>query len=685
MTTSDEFSTDGSPRRLARFACALLIVITAAVSLADILNAERRYGPRHWPDARPPESPFFSANDRSRWCTVWSLVERGTYKIDEIIQRPGWDTIDKVRWQGHFYSSKPTLLPTLVAGVYWTIKQTTGWTLDRRPYDVAHTVLIIVNWLPWMIALTLIAVLANRYARTGLSSVFVVAVAAFATFLSTFLITLNNHSVAVCSLVFALYPAARIIADGRRAGWLFALCGFFSAFTVTNELPAFVFGAAMFFILLRQSPRLTLLWFVPAALIPLAGFFYTSYLASGDLRPFYAFFGTNVYEFEHQGIPSYWMQPQGIDAGVDPPLTYFLNCLIGHHGIFSLSPVFLLTVVGWVYSGRFREFPLRVFSLLGLALTVWMLIFIMLKTDNYGGNTAGLRWVFWLIPFWLIAMLPVVDEWGHKRSFRFIACFMLSVSVFSVSLSRANPWTNPWVLDVMQYWGFADYSTAPPEPERPLRCWIPSLPPQDEDGETAPFAEFRGIDHLGQTAILRLTNEAAVQVDGQAARQVRIERGTGYGTAAEEGETFDIFLNEQAIAAGGTPAECLVWPTSVSARQRRIAEIFLQGMPRTREFYYESTRYLFTPLGSDAITCREAVSQIEYTPSETGRPAIYRRLLWLSDRVPFGVAQFEDTISDAETNEVLFRQRMTIHAVSRLEPALPALKTAPGAAVGGGS
>ena len=257
---------------------------------------------------------------------------------------------------------------------------------------------------------------------TGLGSVFVVAVAAFATFLSTFLITLNNHSVAVCSLVFALYPAARIIADGRRAGWLFALCGFFSAFTVTNELPAFVFGAAMFFILLRQSPRLTLLWFVPAALIPLAGFFYTSYLASGDLRPFYAFFGTNVYEFEHQGIPSYWMQPQGIDAGVDPPLTYFLNCLIGHHGIFSLSPVFLLTVVGWVYSCRFREFPLRVFSLLGLALTVWMLIFIMLKTDNYGGNTAGLRWVFWLIPFWLIATLPVVDECGHKPSSRFIAC-----------------------------------------------------------------------------------------------------------------------------------------------------------------------------------------------------------------------------------------------------------------------
>ena len=28
--------------------------------------------------------PLLSANDRSRWCTVWSLVERHTYQIDEI-------------------------------------------------------------------------------------------------------------------------------------------------------------------------------------------------------------------------------------------------------------------------------------------------------------------------------------------------------------------------------------------------------------------------------------------------------------------------------------------------------------------------------------------------------------------------------------------------------------------------
>src|SRR5262245_13046620 len=73
--------------------------------------------------------PLLSANDRSRWCTVWSLVERGTYRIDEIRQKPGWDTIDLVYDDGHFYSTKPPILATWVAGIVWCIGRMTGWTL----------------------------------------------------------------------------------------------------------------------------------------------------------------------------------------------------------------------------------------------------------------------------------------------------------------------------------------------------------------------------------------------------------------------------------------------------------------------------------------------------------------------------------------------------------------------------
>ncbi|MCA9057152.1 MAG: hypothetical protein KDA85_01575, partial [Planctomycetaceae bacterium] len=73
----------------------LIIMVATAVLAAAVLTAR----------------PLQSANDRSRWATVWSLVERGTYQIDEIDQVSGWSTIDKVRHRHapnepwHFYSS----------------------------------------------------------------------------------------------------------------------------------------------------------------------------------------------------------------------------------------------------------------------------------------------------------------------------------------------------------------------------------------------------------------------------------------------------------------------------------------------------------------------------------------------------------------------------------------------------
>ena len=86
-----------------------------------------------------------SANDRSRWCTVRSLVEHGTYAIDEITAEPGWDTIDMVKHDGHLYSSKPTLLATLMAGEYWVIHRLTGATLGTHPYEIGRFMLVTIN------------------------------------------------------------------------------------------------------------------------------------------------------------------------------------------------------------------------------------------------------------------------------------------------------------------------------------------------------------------------------------------------------------------------------------------------------------------------------------------------------------------------------------------------------------
>ena len=124
---------------------AILIVVSAALMLARIARVDSS-------DPRSP-TPFQSANDRSRWATIRSLGDDGTYAIDHIIFDQqgrlvrGWHTIDLVRHRGpdgeeHYYSSKPTLLTTMLAGEYWLVKKITGATLAEQPHYVARLMLV---------------------------------------------------------------------------------------------------------------------------------------------------------------------------------------------------------------------------------------------------------------------------------------------------------------------------------------------------------------------------------------------------------------------------------------------------------------------------------------------------------------------------------------------------------------
>ena len=235
---------------------------------------------------------------------------------------------------------------------------------------------------------------------------------------------------------------------------MFALAGFWGAFAACCEIPAALFGLALFIALVSRSPAQTFRWFVPAALVPLALFFYTNWLCTGGLLPFYANFGTpgdTFYKYVYEGRPSYWMNPSPLDVGESSALAYLFHCTFGHHGIFSLSPIFLVTIAGWLTLKK--SFPLRQVGWLSMILTVSVLAFYLSRTHsyNYGGNTSGLRWAFWLIPLWLLALVPALDEWGDRRGFRVVSAVLLLISVFSATFPHNNPWQPPWLVNVIDF------------------------------------------------------------------------------------------------------------------------------------------------------------------------------------------------------------------------------------------
>ena len=171
--------------------------------------------------------PFLSGNDRSRWCTVRALVENdmrvegAPYAIDQVIQQPGWDTIDMVKHDGHLYSSKPPLLPTLMAAVYWPIYRFGGVSLGTHPYEIGRFMLVLFNLIPLAIYFLLLAALVERFGTTDWGRIFVMATACFATFLTTFVIVINNHlPAAVCALA-AVYAVGAHLVRWRATAALF--------------------------------------------------------------------------------------------------------------------------------------------------------------------------------------------------------------------------------------------------------------------------------------------------------------------------------------------------------------------------------------------------------------------------------------------------------------------------------
>ena len=552
--TIQEYRLTQIPKRLADKKAEL----SAKKIAPDRIDAElKKYFARLMTDAKK-ERPTLSANDRSRWLTLRALVEPESrvyrylplsesgekksrctvgevlrncggesadrfekanlkakkyvkqlvpYAIDKAMETPGWETIDMVKHgrsgeefdpenplSGYLYSSKPTLLPTLMAAPYWLLHRVFGLSLRTDPFLTARTLLTILNLLPLLIGWFYAARLIERFGKTDWGRLFAMATLCFGTFLSTFAVTLNNHLPCVVCVTLAVYAGSRILADGQKSGKYFLAAGFFGAMAVACELPAALIAFFLCAALLWKYPAKTLALAVPAGLLVVAGFFGANFLAHETLRPAYAqkrdhlalaraehpddpesvlvtSFDPDdwyIYRFIPSGKVrrpenarlSYWANRVGVDRGEPSRAVYAFQATFGHHGIFSLSPVWLLSMAGLIglLARRGKENAgARLFAASVLTATLVFFVFYLTRDQgdrNYGGMTSGLRWFFPLIPLWILAALPELDRISPKRFGRGIALALLFFSAMSVAYPLWNPWSHPWFYHLMYSLGW---------------------------------------------------------------------------------------------------------------------------------------------------------------------------------------------------------------------------------------
>jgi hypothetical protein len=489
-----------STASLRRTCYAILTVVAVALAAGRIAGVENLYEPsrykpaagkfgadrvplavpaRAWPAERPEPTPMFSSNDRSRWATVRALVDHGTFAVgrrinfretqppfqDEgIIFEGGWEAVDKVMDPntGLFYSTKPPLFSVMVAAEYWVLKHTLGWSFNRDKWPIVVTGLLTVNVLPFAIYLILLARLIEDYGANDFAKLVTFAAAAFGTFVTTFSLTLNNHTPAVFCALFALYPLLRKRPEGTTVRPLdLALSGFFAGLTATFELPAASFAAAIGFLLLLSRPKDALAAYLPGALVPVVALLACNYWAMGTLSPAYAEFGNAWYRYPG----SHWLKvddpnARGIDFNRQPTTVYAFNLLLGHHGWFSLTPVWVIGLFGLVSMARSASEPrIRWLGRFTLLVSAVVFAFYLTRTQsyNYGGNTAAARWLIWLTPAWLFGLLAGAAPLAQSRFGRGVVLAALGFSVLAVFYPVANPWRSPWLLQLAETLDWVHY------------------------------------------------------------------------------------------------------------------------------------------------------------------------------------------------------------------------------------
>ena len=528
-----------------------MILIALAIAAGRIAVVTSKQG----------DTAFLSANDRSRWCTVATLVERGTYAIDSQIEiadkikrhHHPWGTIDKVRHLGsdgkqHYYSSKPPLFPTLVAGVYKAVNVCTGMTLTDQPIYVTRIVLALVN-LPLLAIFywcTLLSI--QRICRNDWSVRIAAYSTCFATMLLPFSISLNNHLPAATATAVVMWiyiwTAERLDDDSRSSqpsgvSWVWwVLAGTAAAFAAANELPALSM-MGLWLVLFAWISRTSIAPFLLGVAIVAAGFFGTNLIAHDSWRPPYAHRGNgpeiarlNCQQGLHspalsneikeslvetgnlrrdqeiaiqpsdeagrwvvsagekqfsllknsatlQDSPTeesplwqlaqwddwyeypgtYWKEGvrTGVDLGEPSRMTYLLHMTLGHHGLFSITPIWCFMPLGLILNLLFAPSDLRRLAFaVGLASTVCVLFYLArpLIDRNYGGVSVCFRWMLWFAPLWLFTLIPAIDRFSDSSLRRCTVMAMLAFSVMSVSMSLVSPWQSPWLYQFWQFLGW---------------------------------------------------------------------------------------------------------------------------------------------------------------------------------------------------------------------------------------
>lgn len=386
-------------------------------------------------------------NPASRYAGMEALVEHGTFAIDAT--RLVRSTVDKVQWEGSFYSSKPPLLYTLAAPVYAAVIAVTGETFASDRYGTAMTMRLFVAVLPWLIGLFVWHRLLTRLAPSPETRLWAFAAMALGGLPTAYASHLDNHSLCVVALLITALGLRALLTDDAWDRGHAGLAGLFGGLAVTFDLGSGplvgAVGLWVAFVAFRRREFVPLVVFIVAGLTAPLAQMAIQYAIAGTVKPFYLI--DSAYQYER----SYWARPVEFDALNEPRLKYAFHALLGHHGLFSHTP-WLALGLPWFFRKETTAPANALRAVVGAAV-LFIVGYYITKTVNYGGRCVGMRWFMLLhVPLGLAAVREVQRRDLVRRRPILLGA-LVGISAVTALTGAINPWEEGFVYALFRALG----------------------------------------------------------------------------------------------------------------------------------------------------------------------------------------------------------------------------------------
>ncbi len=385
-----------------------------------------------------------SGNPASRFASVESLVERGTWAIDNssffgdantydpegaepLMMRNSQEAIngtnDMVQINGRFYSDKPPVLSLLAAFPY-LILYNLGITFSAAGNMAVYLLTLFTVGLSVSLLAMLFFIEAEKTGQKTAGAFTLLMI--FGTLILPYSVTFNNHIFsAVC--IFASYTLIRNV-----QGMGLTLAGFLAGMGFVIDLVSGGVFMALFgvLVIINKGWKSALLFCVPCV-FPLILHCIINIPITGDVMP-------------GAMHPEYWDYPgsdfsastlTGVSLNLSGLTTYTFHLLFGYRGMFLFFPVLLFACIYLL--GSLRVQKERLYSLSILTGSVAVILYYALFSDNFGGWSYGVRWFVPLIPILMT---------GLYRAGKINRLFIVAsvISIVSALIGLYQPWTDMW-------------------------------------------------------------------------------------------------------------------------------------------------------------------------------------------------------------------------------------------------